>query len=955
MVRRCLFVVVIVAVAAAGGCSYVPSFAERGYDDFTTYFNTYYNAQAVFEKGRRGLQGNEGAVDRTAYVSLFPAPEQGSGGKSFKKAIEKSAKILREHPNSRFVNDALLLIGKSYFYQQNYVAAEQKFREVISLGEGGGDEARFWVARTLSASGAYNEGIEHLQATLQREDLAEAWVPRLHLVLGQLYVRQGAWESAIRELEKGLESGADGRSLEARAHFLLGQLYETTGQYDKSVQHYRTAADQRPRYELAYAAQVSAIRVQGVHGDAEKALRRLSEMEGDDKNYENRGELAYLRGRIEQAQGNARRAERLYRDVLYRSDAPISEVKPRIHYALGLLNRDAYGDYVVAAAHFDTASTSLDQTTLGVGERRLPPYAITDLTALSEQFGTFADVRERISRMDSLLYLGSLDRSAFREKILKIQRQKAREMAQKRRRQAERERQQSFGQSGGQREDDRSGATAAQQAGKAGFLFHENPIRVQRAKVEFRRQWGKRPLVENWRRQAALTAVADEEAQAPGGVASDSLRQQGEGRALPSLDLSNVPRDARSQARMKARLAQARYELGNVLFLQMQRPDSAAAWYRKVITKNENQSVADRAYYALAEVQRALGDTAAAQKLYEEGLRRDPDAEMAERLRRRLGRSTNVSESQPDTLALASAAYAESYSAWQQERFSDAIPRFVTVAGQYPNTPVAPKALLAAGQAALQWSRRDSLALTGELPLPLSDSLRRVLNLESAAPPSDTLVAADTLSSAPAADTLAAAAPDSLMTAPADSLTATDTTTARAAPASSPPADDSLTVSIFYETVTERYPQSPQAERAQRVLDAIRERTAPPPDTTTAATPADTTAAATPSDTVATPQRPSEKRPVPRKDVPADTTRPQRRARPAPDETPADTTRPQRKIRQSEREALLQEEARQARSSDSTRRRPQQQTLPRRERRIQRARPDSVQTDTLRARPKKKR
>ena len=157
---------------------------------------------------------------------------------------------------------------------------------------------------------------------------------------------------------------------------------------------------------------------------------------------------------------------------------------------------------------------------------------------------------------------------------------------------------------------------------------------MQEARADFALRWGNRPLTPNWRRLDAASNVAVEV------VESDSLLVEDEitpGDELPEIDLSDVPRDSLSQRLMKAERAVAHYELANVLFLSMNRPDSAAAWYRMVIEEDGDEPVAQRAYYALAEVQRALADTLAAERLYRIIVDRYPESDFSDKAYERLG------------------------------------------------------------------------------------------------------------------------------------------------------------------------------------------------------------------------------------------------------------------------------------------------------------------------------
>lgn len=722
-----LFLVIFMA-----GCSKM-SFLSKRYDNFTAYYNTFYNAARAFESGTKALERPDEKIDRNLYLSIFTSPGQASNSQDFEDTILKSADVLRKHPNSKWVDDALLLIGKSYFYQQNYVGAEQKFNEVIDLGSALEDEARFWLARSLIASGRYDEASEHLELSLNREGLSARWKPMLRLAVGELYVKRQDWENAATQLADGVVGVRD-NDIGARGQFLLGQVLETTGRYEEAVEAYDQVQRFKPLYELSYAAQVSAVRVEGIYIDMDEGLRRLRRMNRDDKNYNYRFELAYFQGLIYQKNGIFDDAFVIYDDLLYFEEGNISTVRGRLHYALGELYRDAYRDFVLASAHFDTAKTAIrsptaappgaSRTTSSAQQTVYTPEAITDSEEQSEVFGNFVEVHDEIARMDSLLYLGQLDEEAFLDAIYDMRVQLAEELAEQQRLLEEQQSIQRFQATANTGTGNRtSGASASSQASSTtGFLFHKDPIRVQEGRDNFTLRWGERPLVPNWRRQDAISNIdvaALDEDTAQGDSSQEDNAATDENN-LPMIDYSNVPRDSLSQAEMRAQRAMARYEMANVLFLSMNRPDSAAVWYRMVIDEDFNQSVAQRSYYALAELQRSLGDTLTSRRLYEQVLADFPDSDFANRVREQLGLEI---EEVSDSLTIANEAYDEAYAVWQKGIYEDAFNEMVSVATDYRTTDVAPQALLAAGRVFLEWASRDSLDVFAPLPLDVPDSV----------------------------------------------------------------------------------------------------------------------------------------------------------------------------------------------------------------------------------------
>ena len=850
--------VALLLLVVAGGCG-SNSFLGQRYDNFTAYYNTFYNARQAYEAGVQAMEGSDMPVDRTRYLPIFGSAARAGGNVSFQSAIEKGADLLRDHPNSKWVDDALLLIGKSYFYQSNFVGAEQKFREVIDLGSELEDESRIWLARTLIASGAFAEARDHLVTSLEAEDVSERWAPRLHLALGELHVRQEAFEEAAQELTTGLEDVRDSE-IEAQASFLLGQVLETLGRYEDAVAAYRHVQTAHPRYELSYAANLSAVRVDGLYLGEASALEQLRRMERDGKNYDNRHELAFLRGRIYQAHGRVQEARLLYGQILRDPQAQLEDLRGRLHYALAELYRDAFNDFIIASAHFDTARTALSSlvppSRAGGSEVQYAPEAITDAPFQADVYRDFADVRIRVARMDSLLELGSLSQEDFDERILEIRRQKAEELAEQQRRaqqlQAERGFQDAASRTAAPGAS--SSGAASQNTGEAGFLYHLDPVRIQEARMNFVSRWGDRPLVPNWRRSQAVASAASGGAAGPLiGADLEAADAVAETAQLPPVDFSEVPRDSLRRAQMEAERAAARYELANVLFLSMNRPDSAAVWYRLVISEDAEEDVAQRAFYALAEVQQSLGDSVAATRLYEQVLRDYPDSDFAGRVRDRLG----IGEAEPsDSLDTALADYDAAFAQWRRGAYDASLDSMVVVAARHAHTEVAPKAVLAAGRIFLEWADAESLDVFGPLPLTVSDAVIEEAGLWRGAPQDPDSVASATLapvsSSEPAlteedelprrriepgSDSLAelrteeSVAPDaSTGVMPAlpgtfgfDLLMADSTATGPAAKADSA-AQDAVYLITLYASVLDNHPETPYAYQASSMLDALEHR-----------------------------------------------------------------------------------------------------------------------------------
>ena len=78
------------------------------------YFNMFYNAQAAYREGMRLKEQNQNSQAKA----------------KFDKAIEKSALVIKRWPKSRWVDDALFLIGASYYQEGQYAKAVREFDQL---------------------------------------------------------------------------------------------------------------------------------------------------------------------------------------------------------------------------------------------------------------------------------------------------------------------------------------------------------------------------------------------------------------------------------------------------------------------------------------------------------------------------------------------------------------------------------------------------------------------------------------------------------------------------------------------------------------------------------------------------------------------------------------------------------------------------------------------------------
>ena len=102
------------------------------------YFNSFYHARAWFGQAEKTRPKANRDVAAGGEMKLY------------QDALKKCSKVISEHPGSSYMDDALFMIGKSYYYTGDFPKAERKFRELLASFPKSkyADESRVFLGKT---------------------------------------------------------------------------------------------------------------------------------------------------------------------------------------------------------------------------------------------------------------------------------------------------------------------------------------------------------------------------------------------------------------------------------------------------------------------------------------------------------------------------------------------------------------------------------------------------------------------------------------------------------------------------------------------------------------------------------------------------------------------------------------------------------------------------------------
>lgn len=581
--RRLLFGISLLIIMT--GCK--TSFQSK-WKNFNAYYNTYYNAQKSYQSGLQKNLGQQREYNPLQPIRIHPKPVN-AGAQDFDKAIQKGADVLRRYEETKWVDDAIGLIGKSYYFRQEYFSADQKFKELFVTTQNPDMQQKsiLWQGRVLLDMELYNQGIAFLseQLTLLEGDWNERYRAEAKALLAQHYVKVENWQVAANVLSEALPN-LEKKEYRERGYFLLGQIYERLGNAEAAFDAYNRVQNHYVEYRIQYLSQRKKAEVARNLGRNEVAYQIFDDMVRDDKNLEYKAELDFELARTEHERQNYKRAVKLYNNVLHNNlRQPAPDVAARAYYGLAEIHRFAYDDFEKAAAYYDSAAQK------NVSREKLPE----DFQAkeLAESFGNYARFKSQIALQDSLLKLGRLSPEAFDSVLVELRQKKIAEL-ERLKEQQEQQQNQLVTVNRGEEESNASSNMSN------GFLNSNNPVLQENLRQQFYAIWGDRPLADNWRVESMIdySAIANETTNTEDGPGGTSGKQQ----ASVKIDLSAVPFTVQEQDSVQQLVASYEYQLGNLFFLSLNMPDSATYYFKKAIENPSRENINTVSLYSLSEL-----------------------------------------------------------------------------------------------------------------------------------------------------------------------------------------------------------------------------------------------------------------------------------------------------------------------------------------------------------------
>lgn len=306
-------------------------------ENFGTYFNTYFNALENFDNAYEDYVTRDLVNYNERIDTVFAKPNLSQEAKdNFNKSIEKASKVIQYHKSSEFMDKAVLLVGKSYYYLGDYLKAERKFGEFASRLSASKllDEALLFHARTQLRLDKEKPALERLE-NLIKTSKDKSVVSGSYQSIAEYYLNKKDYENAIKNFKKAIELSGD-EEFKAQMQFIVASVTARINP-KSAVKEFSKVMDYDASFDLEYLAKFNYSKNLILSNNFTIAQPSLEDLEIKYKdNPAFLGQIYFLKGTYYEQKGDYKRAISQYYYVIanYPGSVPSSDASFRIghHY-----------------------------------------------------------------------------------------------------------------------------------------------------------------------------------------------------------------------------------------------------------------------------------------------------------------------------------------------------------------------------------------------------------------------------------------------------------------------------------------------------------------------------------------------------------------------------------------------------------------------------------------------
>lgn len=461
--------------------------------------------------------------------------------------------------------------------------------------------AQLWLARTYVERDFLIQA-ERIFRTLENDpDVSDEVRDALYPALAHHYIKSEEYQLAIEALEKAIERESK-RQIKARYIYIIGQLQEKLNNHQGAIASFDQAAKWSNDYAMVFNAKLNSeiAAMKGNGKSTDDLLKSLDKLSQDDKNAEFLDQIYLQTAMVYLNIGDEQQAKLYLQKALGHVTQPAQRVE--IYYTLGEIhyNKDQFADAYEA---YNSAFSSMKKS-----DKR---YA--DVKAKVAALKNVAKYQKDLNLQDSLFMLASLSDEELKERAANIKKEREAKLEEARQLVAMEKgisfQQGATGLPPSLRGIEEGPIATSSKVTTTFFAYDEKAKRD--GERDFAKQWGRRALVDDWRRIEENEVVQDLEDKPQ----ANSTLSEVTNKEVEDI-FSGLPRTEEQIASGKQKIADALFGLGMSYRHDMARLDlSSQAFTRFVEEAPEADERRPQVYYFLYLNARDQGDLTKAEHM----------------------------------------------------------------------------------------------------------------------------------------------------------------------------------------------------------------------------------------------------------------------------------------------------------------------------------------------------
>ncbi len=376
------------------GCSGpVGEYFSTRYENSMGYFNTYYNTKKTFNETIVEIEKSPPKSKDTNYFAEYKISQNTQNKLTI--VIEKASKIIQFYPRSRWIDDAIMMIGEAYYYQTDHNLAMKQFSSLITIFP---KSPYVWRAHLLTAKSLYHiskplDAVSYIQKYIQLavEEDEEDISAESYFLAGQIYFEARDFIRADKWFASAIDIKGD-KVLRAYACYQRARSLEYMGDYSNANKSYIQVLDYKPDYNLKFRARLNYGRTLSVLGKYKEAFNEFEDLYDEQYPPELQSQVELEIANTYAAMGNYNKALDKYEmvDSLYKR----TDAAAKSFYNRGVYYESKMNDYSEAKFYYDKAKVEFPNSDI-------TQTAFKKAAAFERYFLYHNEIRKN----DSLFYL----------------------------------------------------------------------------------------------------------------------------------------------------------------------------------------------------------------------------------------------------------------------------------------------------------------------------------------------------------------------------------------------------------------------------------------------------------------------------------------------------------------------------------------------------------------------